>query len=93
MLVFLQLIIIILITIYTTNYFNIHDFIKQFISQIGIEHLGRVRVSNPLMDMGIGIKNLNSMGMGMEKEIINGDENDKSKSYQNPTPCHPYSKV
>ena len=79
-----------------TNYFNIHDFIKQFISQIGIGHLARVWVSNPLMYMGIGIKNLNPMGkgMGMEKKIIiNGDENGKSKSYQNPTPCHSYSKV
>ena len=83
MLIFLQLIIIILITIYTINYFNIHDFIKQFISQIKIGYLGRVWVSNPLMDMG----------MGMEKEIINGDENGKSKSYKNLTPCHPYSKV
>ena len=53
---FLQLIIIILITIYTINYFNIHDFIKQFISQIEIGYLGRVWVSNPLMDMGIEIK-------------------------------------
>ena len=47
-----------------------HDILKQFILQIRIGYLGRLWVSDPLMDLRMGIKNLNLMGMGMGESKI-----------------------
>ena len=35
---------------------NIWDFLKQFVSQIGIGYLGRLWVLGPLMNVEVGIK-------------------------------------
>ena len=47
------------------------DVLKQFSSQIGVAYLGRVWVLDPPTDVGMEIKYLNPMWMGLE--IINGD--------------------
>ena len=47
--------------------FNTHDFLKQFISQIGIRYLGREWVPNPPIDMGMWIKKSKSDGNGESK--------------------------
>ena len=44
-----------------------HDILKQFILQIRIGYLGRLWVSDPPMDLRIGIKYLNPMEMGESK--------------------------
>ena len=53
------------------NKYNIHDFIKQFSSQIRIGYLGRVWVPNLPMDVRIGLKNLNPMVKPMVKLWLN----------------------
>ena len=50
---------LLLFTIIQKIIFNIHNFLKYFISQIGIGYLGRVWVPDPSMDVAMGIKNLN----------------------------------
>ena len=56
-------------------HFLSHDFLKQFISQIGIRYLG----PDPPMDVGKGIKRINPMGMRIEIINRDGDGDGESK--------------
>ena len=63
-----------------------HDFLKQFISQIGIRYLDRIQVFDPPMNVKMGIKILNLMGVGIKIKNVNGDMKSKIKPKSHPFP-------